>query len=82
LYSASDSRAASDGDFEGFVLFLFLNFIGKHSQGKCLNLRDHFLLALAVSEDSRKRADFGNPAPIVFAIQLNLKLVRFSPESS
>jgi len=45
--------------------------LSDHSQRKCLNARDGFIPVAAVAEHARKRGYFGEPAAVVFALQLD-----------
>ena len=59
----------------GWSFFFFFDLVGKDAQGKRFDLRHRFLPGAAVrTRTSGKGGDFGDPAPVVFAIQFNLKL--------
>ncbi len=45
--------------------------LGDHSQRKRLNARDCLIPVGAVAQHARKRGDFGEPAAVVFALQLD-----------
>lgn len=51
----------------GFDLFR------REEERKCLNAGHRQLFGFSVSEDARKGGDFGNPAPVQFALDLNFE---------
>ncbi len=57
--------------------------LGDHSQGECLNARDGFIPVGPIAQHARKRGHFGEPAAVVFALQLDgerhVRTVPFGP---
>lgn len=68
--------ATGNGDVEGAggVSSLFFNLVSKHAQSQRLHFSHRLLLGLAVDHHSGERGNFGDPPPIIFAFQFNLKI--------
>ena len=56
----------------GWRLSVFETF-GDHSEGERLNPRDRFVAVRAIAHHARQGGYFGEPAAVVFAIELNRK---------
>jgi hypothetical protein len=65
----SSGHGKEEGNFRyGFAV---LESLGQHAKGKSLSSRDRFFTRCSVRQSSRKRLDLGDPASILFMLELD-----------